>query len=125
MRPVVRPLVLAGCASLLATALVGCSQAADAISTVQDAGQALVTVRDLCASTEQSLASGETDAQIAEGIRQPLAELRALLAGAAVIPGLQGVVDALDAATAALDAGTANTVALGTQLADACAAVGG
>lgn len=124
MRPLTRPAALAIGAALATTTLVGCSQAADAISTVQDAGQALSSVRDICASTEQSLASGETNAQIAEGIRQPLSELRSLLAGAAIIPGLQGVVDALDAAQAALDAGTANTVDLGAQLADACAAVG-
>lgn len=119
-----RPLLLAGGAGVLAVALAGCSQAADAISTVQDAGQALSTVQAICSSTEQSLASGETDAQIAEGLRQPLEELRSLVAGASVIPGLQGVVDALDQAMTALDAGTANTVALGAQLADACAIVG-
>jgi outer membrane murein-binding lipoprotein Lpp len=104
--------------------LAGCSQAADAISTVQDAGQALSAVQDVCSQTEEALASGKPDAQIAEAFRQPLAELRGLLDGATIIPGLQGVVDAIDEASAALDAGTANTAELGQQIADACATVG-
>ena len=104
--------------------LAGCSEATEALSAVQDAGKAISSVQDVCSQAEAALASGESNAQIAEGFRQPLEELRTLLAGATVIPGLQGVVDSLDQATAALDAGTANTAALGKQLAQACAAVG-
>lgn len=118
--------VLLPAAALLATAglLTACSGATDAINAVQGAASAVGSVQDLCAEAETALASGEPSSQIAAAFSQPLAELRSLLEGATLIPGLQGVVDSLDSAQAALEGGTANTAELSQQIADACSVVG-
>ena len=114
---------------LAAPLLLGaCSQASDAIGGVVDSVQGAVdgvsTVQDACAQAESALKSGEPDNKISEAFAQPLAELKALLQGASLIPGLQSIINSLDSAQAALQAGTADTAQLGKQLADACQIVG-